>query len=53
MERREYTEEEQALIDGVEFGLDYRLELAEEDVEAYHRLTGSRCMGRQEGEKKE
>lgn len=40
---RKYTEEEQALIDGVEFGIDYGLELDPEDVAEYHRLTGSSC----------
>ncbi len=37
-----FTEEEQALIDGVEFGIDYQLEVAPEDIEEYHRLISSR-----------
>lgn len=37
------TEGQQALIDGVEFGMDHQLDLDPEDVAEYHRLTGSRC----------
>lgn len=40
---RQFTERQQALIDGVEFGIDYGLEVAPEDIEEYHRLTGSSC----------
>lgn len=42
-ELRQFTERQQALIDGVEFGIDYGLEVAPEDIEEYHRLTGSSC----------
>lgn len=42
LERNGFTEEEQALIDGVEFGIDYQLEVAPEDIEEYHRLISSR-----------
>ncbi len=38
---RKFTERQQALIDGVEFGMDHNLELDPEDVAEYHRLTGS------------
>jgi len=38
---RKFTERQQALIDGVEFGIDHNLELDPEDVAEYHRLTGS------------
>ena len=37
------TERQQALIDGVEFGIDHMLDIDPEDVAEYHRLTGSRC----------
>ncbi len=43
MRSTDFTEEEQALIDGVEFGIDYQLEVAPEDIEEYHRLISSRC----------
>lgn len=39
-----FTERQQALIDGVEFGIDHQLELDPGDVEEYHKLTGSRCV---------
>lgn len=40
--KMKFTERQQALIDGVEFGIDHQLELDPGDVEEYHRLTGSR-----------
>lgn len=40
---KEFTERQQALIDGVELGIDYMLEIDPGDVAEYHRLTGSRC----------
>lgn len=43
MEKVKFTERQQALIDGVELGIDHNLELNPEDVAEYHRLTGSRC----------
>lgn len=42
-ESRQFTERQQSLIDGVEFGIDYGLEVDPEDIEEYHRLTGSSC----------
>lgn len=42
-ESRQFTERQQALINGVELGIDYGLEVAPEDIEEYHRLTGSSC----------
>lgn len=41
--KRMEISEQQALIYGVELGIDYNLELDPEDVAEYHRLTGSRC----------
>lgn len=40
---KKFTERQQALIDGVEFGLDHRLQLAPSDVAEYYRLLDSRC----------
>ena len=37
---REYTEEEQALIDGVEFARDWNLPIPPEDYQKYIELTG-------------
>lgn len=45
-QKDEFTREEQALIDGVEFGIDYQLEVAPEDIERYRLLTGRRDGGR-------
>lgn len=42
-ESRHFTERQQALINVVELGIDYGLEVAPEDIEEYHRLTGSSC----------
>ena len=33
-----FTDEEQALIDGVELAFDWCLQVSEEDVKEYHRL---------------
>lgn len=41
---RNYSEEEQALVDGVEFGIDNALEVAKEDIREYRRLTGTENM---------
>lgn len=43
--RRKYSEKEQNLIDGVEFAIDNRLEIPEEDIEEYSRLI---CESRQQ-----
>ena len=39
---RKYTDEEQNLIDGVEFAIDNGLDIPEEDYEEYRRLTEGR-----------
>lgn len=38
-EMKKYTEEEQSLIDGVEYALDNRLDVPEEDIAEYQRLA--------------
>lgn len=38
-EMKKYTEEEQRLIDGVEFAMDNRLDIDQGDIEEYHKLT--------------
>lgn len=44
MDNIKFTDRQQAFIDGVEFGIDYGLDLSPEDVAEYHKLTGSRCI---------
>lgn len=34
-----YTAEEQAFIDGIEFAIDWQLEISEEDFKRYCQLT--------------
>lgn len=36
---KEYTQEELALIEGVEFALDYGMSIPDEDLERYVELT--------------
>lgn len=36
---KQYTKEQQNLIDGIEFAIDYGLEISEEDYKEYCKLT--------------
>lgn len=42
MDEKRYTDEEQALIDGVEYAIDYRLPISEEDYKKYLELTSNK-----------